>query len=100
MTMRWRIAVLMSALAVGACALNYATDRQFQSWLSWAEGRCGPSYGALPLKMPEQRAQFESLSYQTYYGELPREVYADRLRILYPNNGLTVDCLATAVPRL
>jgi hypothetical protein len=100
MTMRWRIAVLMSALAVGACALNYATDRPFQSWLSSAESRCGPSYGALPLNTPEQRAQFESLSYQTYYGELPREVYADRLRILYPNHRLTVDCLATSVPRL
>ena len=35
------------------------------------------------------------MSYQTYYGELPREVYADRLRILYPNHGLMVDCLVT-----
>lgn len=91
---------LTLALGSGACALNYATDRQFQSWLSWAEARCGPRYGALPLNTLEQRAQFESLSYQTYYGDLPQEVYADRLRILYPDNGLTVDCLATSVPRL
>ena len=97
--MGWRIAVLMSAWAVGACALNYATDREFQSWLSGAEARCGPNYGALPLNTPEQRAQFESMTYQTYYGQLPQEVYADRLKILYLNNGLTVDCLATAVPR-
>ncbi|MFZ1642825.1 MAG: hypothetical protein WAV07_15605 [Candidatus Contendobacter sp.] len=94
------LVVLALALAVGACALNYATDRQFQSWLSWAKARCEPSYGALPLNTLEQRAQFESMSYQTYYGELPREVYADRLRILYPNNGLTVDCLATSIPKL
>jgi len=26
------------------------------------------------------------------------EVYADRLRILYPNNRLTIDCLANAFP--
>lgn len=91
---------LMLALESGGCALNYATDRQFQSWLSGAETRCGPSYGALPLNTLEQRAQFENLSYQAYYGELSQEVYADRLRILYPDNGLTVDCLATSVPRL
>ena len=99
--MKHRLAGLFVALvwALGACALNYATDRPFQSWLSSAESRCGPSYGALPLNTPEQRAQFESLSYQTYYGELPREVYADRLKILYPNYGLMVDCLATSVPR-
>mgnify|MGYP000965551424 FL=1 len=97
--MGWRIAVLMSAWAVGACVLNYATDREFQSWLSGAEARCEPNYGALPLNTPEQRAQFESMTYQTYYGQLPQEVYADRLKILYLNNGLTVDCLATAVPR-
>lgn len=88
------------ALAVGGCALSYATDRPFQEWLSATEARCGSSYGALPLNTPEQRARFESMSYQTYYGELPREVYADRLKILYPDNGLTADCLATSVPRL
>lgn len=97
---RWAWLFVALALAVGACALNYATDRPFQDWLSSAEARCRASYGALPLNTPEQHAQFESLSYQTYYGELPREVYADRLRILYPDNGLTVDCLATSVPRL
>ncbi|MDG4596641.1 MAG: hypothetical protein P9F75_13310 [Candidatus Contendobacter sp.] len=98
--MGWRTAVLIVALMTDACALNYAADRPFQSWLSRAEARCGPNYGALPLNTPEQRVQFESMSYRTYYGELPREVYADRLKILYPNNGLTVDCLATSVPRL
>ena len=87
------------ALATSACALNYATDRQFQDWLSWAENRCESSYGALPDDL-ERRAQFESLRYQTYYGDAPREVYADRSKILYPNNGLTVDCLATAFPKL
>lgn len=98
--MGWRVAVLISALTAGACALNYATDQPFQNWLSAAKARCEPSYGALPLNTPEQRARFESMSYQTYYGELPREVYADRLKILYPDNGLTVDCLATSVPRM
>jgi len=97
---RWAGLFVALVWAVGACALNYATDRPFQDWLSSAETRCGSNYGALPLNTPEQRAQFESLSYQTYYGELPREVYADRLTILYPNHGLTVDCLATSVPRL
>jgi hypothetical protein len=100
MKQRWAGLFGALALSVGACALNYATDRPFQDWLSSAEARCGSNYGALPLNTPEQRAQFESLSYQTYYGELPREVYADRLTILYPNHGLTVDCLATSVPRL
>ena len=100
MKQRWAWLFVALALVVSACALNYATDRPFQDWLSSAEARCGSNYGALPLNTPEQRAQFESLSYQTYYGELPSEVYADRLRILYPDNGLTVDCLATSVPRL
>lgn len=100
MKQRWAWLFVALTLAVGACALNYATDRPFQDWLSSTEARCGSNYGALPLNTPEQRAQFESLSYQTYYGELRREVYADRLRILYPDNGLTVDCLATSVPRL
>ncbi|MDS4030510.1 MAG: hypothetical protein RKO66_10605 [Candidatus Contendobacter sp.] len=97
--MGWRTAVLIVALMTGACALNYATDQRFQNWLSAAKARCEPSYGALPLNTLEQRAQFESMSYQTYYGELPREIYADRLKILYPDSGLTVDCLATSVPR-
>lgn len=97
---QWAGLFVAPARVLGACALNYATDRPFQSGLSQEETRCGHSYGALPLNTPEQRAQFERISYQTYYGELPREVYADQLRILYPNHGLTVDCLATAVPRL
>ncbi len=97
---RWAGLFVAPAMLLGACALNDATDQPFQGWLSQEETRCGYSYGALPLNTPEQHAQFESLSYQTYYSELPREVYADRLRILYPNHGLTVDCLATAVPRL
>lgn len=100
MKQRWAWLLVALAMMVGACALNYATDRRFQDWLSSAEARCGPSYGALPLNTLEQRAQFESMSYQAYYGELPREVYADRLRILYPNHGLTVDCVATSIPRL
>lgn len=101
MKRRWAwLFVAPLATMVRACALNYATDRPFQEWLSATEARCGSNYGALPLNTLERRAQFESLSYQTYYGEMPREVYADRLRILYPDNGLTVDCLATSVPRL
>lgn len=96
---RWTWSFIALSWVVSACTLNYAADRPFQNWLSWAEARCGPSYGALPLNTPEQRAQFESMSYQTYYGELPREVYADRLKILYPDHGLMVDCLATSVPR-
>ena len=87
------------ALAAGACALGYANDPQFQNWLSQAEGRCVPRYGALPFGTPERRAQFEKLSYQAYYNDLPREAYADRLEILYPDHGLTVGCLATAFPR-
>ena len=100
MKRHWTWSFIALPWMVGACALNYATDRPFQEWLSATEARCGSSYGALPLNTPEQRARFESMSYQTYYGELPREVYADRLKILYPDNGLTVDCLATSVPRL
>lgn len=96
---RRRLVTLVLALGGGGCALGYATDPQFQNWLSQAEGRCVPRYGALPFGTPERRAQFEKLSYQTYYRDLPREAYADRLRILYPDNGLTVDCLATAFPR-
>lgn len=91
--------LLVLALTGGACALGYASDPQFQIWLSQAEERCVPRYGALPFGTPERRAQFEKLSYQTYYKDLPKEVYADRLRILYPDNGLTVDCLATTFPR-
>ncbi|RUQ36734.1 MAG: hypothetical protein EKK71_07415 [Candidatus Competibacteraceae bacterium] len=87
------------ALTGAACALGYANDPQFQNWLAQAEARCTPRYGALPIRTPEQRAQFEQLSYQTYYDNLPREVYADRLRILYPDNGMTVGCLATAFPK-
>ena len=96
---RWTSSFIALPWMIGACALNYATDPSFQSWLSQAEARCEPNYGALPLNTPERRAQFERMSYQAYYGELPREVYADRLQILYPDHGLTVDCLATAVPR-
>ena len=91
--------LLMTILACGACALNDTTDPRFQDWLSQTEALCVPRYGALPFNTPEQRAQFEELSYQTYYRDLPREVYADRLRILYPDNRLTVNCFATAFPR-
>ena len=96
---RWVWLCMAVTLAVSACALNYATDRPFQDWLSAAEARCDSNYGALPLNTLERRTHFESLSYQAYYGELPREAYADRLKILYPDHGLTVDCLATSIPR-
>lgn len=95
----WRIVALAITLAGGGCALSDKTDPRFQNWLAQAEARCAPRYGALPFGTPEARAQFEDLSYQTYYGDLPLEVYADRLRVLYPENRLTVDCLATAVPK-
>ncbi|MBK8535444.1 MAG: hypothetical protein IPL59_10120 [Candidatus Competibacteraceae bacterium] len=96
--MKYQSAWLLGILASGACTPNYATDRQFLEWLSWAENRCESRYGALPDGV-EQRTRFESLSYQTYYGNVPREVYADRSKILYPDNGLTVDCLATSFPK-
>lgn len=101
MAMRGWSAALAWPLALGcaACALGYASDPRFQSWLSQAEARCVPRYGALPFGTAERRAQFEKLSYQAYYRDLPREVYADRLKIIYPDNGLTVDCLATAFPK-
>ncbi len=94
---RWT--ALAVALAMGGCALGYANDPRFQNWLAQAEAFCTPRYGALPLDTAEQRAQFEQLSYQTFYKNLPREVYADRLHILYPDHGLMVGCLATAFPQ-
>jgi hypothetical protein len=98
--MSFRLASLLAlALASGACALGYARDPQFQNWLSQAEERCVTRYGALPFGTPERRAEFEKLSYQAYYKDLPKEIYADRLKISYPDNGLTVDCLATTFPR-
>lgn len=86
-------------LAGGGCALTYRTDPQFQSWLNQAESRCIPRYSALPIQTDEQRNQFLSMTYQAYHRNLPREAYADRLKILYPSNGLTVDCLASAMPQ-
>lgn len=98
--MKYRAPWLLTlALACGACALHDTTDPQFQNWLSQTEALCVPRYGALPLNTPEQRAQFEELSYQAYYRNLPQEVYADRLKILYPNNRLTANCYATAFPQ-
>lgn len=99
--MKYRfLCLLVSALACGACAsMNDTTDPKFQRWLSQAEASCTSRYGALSFDIPGQRAEFEKLSYQTYYHDLPQEVYADRLRILYPNNRLTVDCLANSFPQ-
>jgi len=95
-----RLAGLGIMLLIGSgCALTYQTDPQFQNWLSQAEARCIPRYGALPLQTDAQRNQFLNMTYRAYYHDLPREVYADRLKILYPSSGLTVDCLASAMPR-
>lgn len=85
-------------LASGGCALTYRTDPQFQNWLNQAEARCIPRYGVLPIQTDEQRNLFLNMTYRAYYHDLPREAYADRLKILYPRNGLTVDCLASAMP--
>ncbi|MBZ4193978.1 MAG: hypothetical protein LAE24_06685 [Candidatus Contendobacter sp.] len=97
--MKFQTAGLLAALASGGCALGFANDPQFQNWLSQAEAYCGPRYGALPFATPQDRAQFENMSYQAYYHDLPKEIYADRLKILYSDRGLAVDCLATALPR-
>lgn len=94
-----KLALLALSLWASGCAMGYQTDRRFQSWLSQTEERCASLYGTLPFDGPEAHARFENLSYQTYYGDLPSQVYADRLKILYPNHRLTVDCLATAFPK-
>lgn len=86
-------------LAGSGCALTYHADPQFQNWLSQAEDRCIPRYGALPIQTDEQRNQFLNLSYQVYYDNLPKEAYANQLQMLYSNSGLTVNCLANAIPR-
>ena len=91
--------VMLAVLAGSGCALGDANDPSFQNWLSQAEARCDPRYGALPFATPQDRLQFEKMSYQTYYHDLPKEIYADRLKIIYPDRGLVVDCLATALPR-
>ncbi len=85
-------------LVLGGCTTTGMSDPAFSQWLAQAEARCVPLYGALPFTTPEQRSQFEALSYQTYYRNVLVEVYADRMRILYPNNRLTIDCLANAFP--
>ena len=97
--MKLQTAGLLATLAGSGCAIGYANDPQFQNWLSQAEARCIPRYGALPFGTPQDRAQFETMSYQAYYRDLPKEIYADRLKIIYPDRGLAVDCLATALPR-
>ncbi|MCC7221290.1 MAG: hypothetical protein IT490_11260 [Candidatus Contendobacter sp.] len=97
--MKFQMAGLLVMLTGGGCAIGYDDDPQFQNWLSQAEARCGPRYGALPFETPQARVQFERLSYQAYYHDLPKEIYADRLKIIYPDRGLAVDCLATALPR-
>ncbi len=45
--MKLQMAGLLAALVGGGCALGYANDPQFQNWLSQAEARCVPRYGAL-----------------------------------------------------
>ena len=97
--MKLQMAGLLAALVGSGCALGYANDPQFQNWLSQAEAHCVPRYGALPFATPQDRAQFENMSYQAYYHVLPKEIYADRLKIIYSDRGLTVDCLASAFPR-
>lgn len=91
--------LLLAAGAVSGCALGYANDPSFQNWLSQAEARCNPRYGVLPFATAQDRAQFEKMSYQAYYHDLPKEIYADQLKIIYPDRGLTIDCLASAFPR-
>ena len=85
-------------LLLGGCTTTGMSDPVFSQWLAQAEARCESLYGALPLATTEQRSQFEALSYQTYYRNVLVEVYADRLQILYPDNRLTIDCLANAFP--
>jgi hypothetical protein len=98
--MKGRNAALLTLfLWVSGCAMGYQTDSRFQNWLSQAEEHCTSRYGALPFDGSEARTQFENLSYQTYYNDLPLEVYADRLKILYPGHRLTVNCLASMFPR-
>lgn len=96
---RRKLALLTLLLWVSGCAVGYQTDPRFRSWLSQTEERCVSLYGALPFDGSKARAEFEELSYQTYYNHLPSQVYADRLKILYPNHWLAVDCLATAFPK-
>ena len=97
---RGRVALGLAGLGLvlGGCTTTGMSDPVFSQWLAQAEAYCVPLYGALPLATAEQRTQFEALSYQTYYRNVLVEVYADRLQILYPDNRLTIDCLANAFP--
>jgi len=96
---RRKVTLLALSISASGCTMGYQADSRFQSWLSQTEERCAALYGTLPFDGSAARAQFENLSYQTYYNDIPSQVYVDRLNILYPNHRLTINCLATAFPK-
>ena len=68
-----RLASANPADAAGGCAFDYQHDSDFQNWLLAAQNHCSELYGALPAMSEAERQSFMQLTYNTYYGETPRE---------------------------